>query len=183
MNSFLFPETRVFFPQANGHEITDCIFIFVLAPNNWEWHLQLNSINSLGPSSLDIYSSSLCGFVFLYLYMNHFFPFIQPTNIYQVFAIHQALNYVLGSQWKWHTHSLYFQEDNEIVTRKVQRKRSTGCRAPGTDGLGLILWVSGLPQAGDICTEIYRALTKKRASGERSELQCTSSREHKLAGL
>lgn len=47
-----------------------------------------------------------------------------------------------------------------------EKNRKEKCRvveAPRTERLELILKVSGLPQAGDICTEIYRALTQRKS--------------------
>lgn len=82
----------------------------------------LNFINSVGPSSLFILALYLA-LSFLYLYVTHFSPIIQSTNIYQVFTICQTLNYLLGSQWKLHIHSLCFQEDKAIVTQKVPERK------------------------------------------------------------
>lgn len=50
----------------------------------------------------------------------------------------------------------------KLSHEKYKEGEVQGGRAPRTDGLELILPVSGLPQAGDIRTEIYRALTKKK---------------------
>lgn len=55
-----------------------------------------------------------------------------------------------------------FRKTMKLSHEKYKEGEVQGGRAPRTEGLELILRVSGLPQAGDVCTEMDRALTKKK---------------------
>lgn len=57
-----------------------------------------------------------------------------------------------------------FKKTMKLSQEKNRKEKCSVVEAPRTERLELILKVSGLPQAGDICTEIYRALTQRKGA-------------------